>query len=126
MIRLIFPPQWTPTQPYLGTACLAAYLKKKGITCEQMDLNAQFYNYILRKTVIEESVQILEKKFAELERKKLSKNERKKYKEIAPLYGLADYILDNIEKSICAMKMSFRVAKKSKIYHFHFLKLISQ
>lgn len=118
MIQLIFPPQWTPTQPYLGTACLAAYLKKEGITCEQMDLNAQFYNYILRKTAIEESVQILEKKFAELERKKPSKNERKKYKEIAPLYGMADYVLDNIEKSICAMK-SKEALSDIQDYAFH-------
>lgn len=118
MIRLIFPPQWTPTQPYLGIACLASYLKKEGIACEQMDLNALFYNYILRKTVIEESVQILEKEFEKLERKKLSINERKKYKEIAPLYGLADYILDNIEKSICIMK-SKEALSDIQDYAFH-------
>jgi anaerobic magnesium-protoporphyrin IX monomethyl ester cyclase len=98
-ITLIFPPQWTPTQPYLGTACLAAYLKQKGIKCKQIDLNALFYNYILQKSVIEENAHILKEQFTALENN-FQEFDSEKYKEIAPLSALADFTVDNIEDSI--------------------------
>lgn len=46
-IKLIFPPFWSVTQPYLSLPCLAAYLEQKGVKTKQIDLNLEFYDYIL-------------------------------------------------------------------------------
>lgn len=111
-ITLIFPPQWTPTQPYLGTACLTAYLKQKGIDCNQIDLNALFYNYILQKSVIEESAHILKEQFTKLEKNTSSEFNPEEYKKIAPLSALADFTVDNIEKSVQWIKTNAFENKK--------------
>jgi hypothetical protein len=118
-VKLIFPPQWTPTQPYLGIACLSAYLKEEGIDCQQIDLNAMFYDHILHKPFIEENMHILEEKFAELEKKKrLRKKEKQEYRKIAPYSAVADYILDHFEESIRFIK-SRKALSDIDAYVFH-------
>ena len=118
-VHLIFPPQWTPTQPYLGVACLSAYLKREGIDCQQTDLNAVFYNYILQKSSIQESAQMVEKKFTEMEEKKrLSLREKQEYKKIAPLHALTPCTLDNIAESIRFIK-SKKALSDITAYNFH-------
>lgn len=46
-IHLIFPPQWSPFQPFLSTPALKAYLEKKGYSVSQSDWNVDFYDYFI-------------------------------------------------------------------------------
>ena len=43
-VLLLFPPQWTPVQPYLSLPSLTAYLRAHGIRVRQCDLNIEFYD----------------------------------------------------------------------------------
>ena len=42
-VMLVFPPQWSPMQPYLSLPSLTAYLLQHGISVSQHDLNLDFY-----------------------------------------------------------------------------------
>ena len=118
-VTLLFPPQWTPTQPYLGTACLTGYLKEHGFTCHQIDLNAAFYNCILQKPIIEKSMQIITEKITRLEKKDtLLPEEKETYKKIAMLSALGEYILDTMEESVRFMK-STKSLSDCKAFIFH-------
>jgi anaerobic magnesium-protoporphyrin IX monomethyl ester cyclase len=44
---LIFPPQWSPFQPFLSTPSLKAYLEGKGYRVRQADWNAAFYEFFV-------------------------------------------------------------------------------
>jgi anaerobic magnesium-protoporphyrin IX monomethyl ester cyclase len=46
-IRLFFPPQWSPFQPFLSTPSLRAYLEPLGFRVSQADLNVGFYEYFI-------------------------------------------------------------------------------
>lgn len=55
-ILLLFPPQWTPIDPYLSLPTLLGQLRKEGYKSEAIDLNIEFYNDILKKSYINESI----------------------------------------------------------------------
>ena len=46
-VHLIFPPQWSPFQPFLSTPALKAYLEKNGYSVSQSDWNVDFYDYFI-------------------------------------------------------------------------------
>ena len=46
-LHLIFPPQWSPFQPFLSTPSLKAYLEGKGHKILQSDWNVGFYNHFI-------------------------------------------------------------------------------
>jgi len=46
-LHLIFPPQWSPFQPFLSTPSLKAYLEPKGHRVIQSDWNVGFYHYFI-------------------------------------------------------------------------------
>jgi radical SAM superfamily enzyme YgiQ (UPF0313 family) len=46
-LRLIFPPQWSPFQPFLSTPSLVSYLRGEGFRVEQHDWNVEFYHYFI-------------------------------------------------------------------------------
>ena len=46
-IHLIFPPQWSPFQPFLSTPALVAYLKERGYSAIQSDWNVELYDYLI-------------------------------------------------------------------------------
>jgi anaerobic magnesium-protoporphyrin IX monomethyl ester cyclase len=46
-LHVIFPPQWTPYQPFLSTPSLVAYLERHGYSVFQSDLNVEFYHYFI-------------------------------------------------------------------------------
>lgn len=48
-ILLLQPPQWYPISPHLAVPLLAGQLKHAGFTVKAVDLNVQFYNYLLTK-----------------------------------------------------------------------------
>ncbi|MCF1505814.1 radical SAM protein [Afifella sp. H1R] len=46
-LHLIFPPQWSPFQPFLSTPSLKAYLESHGHRVRQSDWNVEFYEYFI-------------------------------------------------------------------------------
>jgi len=46
-LHLIFPPQWSPFQPFLSTPSLKAYLEERGHHIRQDDWNVAFYRWFL-------------------------------------------------------------------------------
>ena len=46
-LHLIFPPQWSPFQPFLSTPSLKAYLQDQGHSIRQDDWNVGFYRWFL-------------------------------------------------------------------------------
>jgi len=52
-ILLAFPPQWTPVSPHFALCSLMGQLKNKGYETDYLDLNVDFYNFILTKEFLE-------------------------------------------------------------------------
>lgn len=46
-LHVVFPPQWSPFQPFLSTPSLKAYLEMRGHRVVQSDWNVGFYNYFI-------------------------------------------------------------------------------
>jgi anaerobic magnesium-protoporphyrin IX monomethyl ester cyclase len=46
-LHIIFPPQWSPFQPFLSLPSLKAYLQGRGYVIEQSDWNVDFYEYFI-------------------------------------------------------------------------------
>lgn len=71
-ILLIFPPQWTPLSPHFALPSLLGQLKNAGFDTRILDLNIEFYNKILTRQHITES---LNKAFSDQDRllKEISK-----------------------------------------------------
>lgn len=53
---LIFPAQWYPTQPYLSTPYLTAYLRSQGWEVDQRDYNIESYDRFLSPPLLEKAV----------------------------------------------------------------------
>lgn len=46
-LHLVFPPQWSPLQPFLSTPSLKAYLEERGHSIRQDDWNVSFYRWFI-------------------------------------------------------------------------------
>jgi radical SAM family protein len=46
-LHVVFPPQWSPFQPFLSTPSLKAYLEMRGHCVVQSDWNVGFYDYFI-------------------------------------------------------------------------------
>ena len=69
-LLLIFPAQWYPTQPYLSTPYLCAYLREKGWNVLQRDFNIESYDSFLSAPLLEKAVTKMEDRLATLRNKK--------------------------------------------------------
>lgn len=49
---IIFPPVFYPHMPYFAPASLTSFLRSKGISVLQADLNVDFYNYCLQEKIV--------------------------------------------------------------------------
>jgi hypothetical protein len=58
-IHLIFPPQWSPFQPFLSTPALKAYLENRGFTAEQSDWNVEFYDHFIGRSRLSGAIERL-------------------------------------------------------------------
>ena len=63
---LLFPAQWYPTQPYLSTPYLTAYLRAKGWEVDQRDFNIESYDRFLSPQILRNSVNRMEKKVSQI------------------------------------------------------------
>src|SRR3989304_767050 len=96
--KLIFPPQWIPTQPYLSIPSLTAFLKANHYDVEQMDINVSFYEDILSKSALRTFHERAYLKFQKLEyKKKLQPAFQKQYATLSSSILFSDYILDEVE-----------------------------
>ena len=80
-LLLIFPPQWTPISPHFALPSLIGQLKYCGFNAEAMDLNIDFFNDILTKENIENSIKTTKQQFEYLQKNLLSVFSPKKKRE---------------------------------------------
>jgi anaerobic magnesium-protoporphyrin IX monomethyl ester cyclase len=65
-LHVIFPPQWSPFQPFLSTPSLKAYLEQRGHRVAQSDWNVGFYNYFVSEARLPQAIQRLHRYVREL------------------------------------------------------------
>ncbi len=100
LTKLLFPPQWIPTQPYLSLPSLTAFLKANGCDVEQIDINVSFYNDLLSRKALHACYERVHVRFQELEsEKELSQAFQKQYATLSSSVLFGDYILDEIENA---------------------------
>ncbi|MFH0904353.1 MAG: PqqD family peptide modification chaperone [Methanobacteriota archaeon] len=113
--KLIFPPQWIPTQPYLSLPSLTAFLKANGCDVEQMDVNVSFYDDLLSKQGMQGFYERTNTKFQELEsRNELPPDIQKKYTILGGSMLFSEYIIDRVDaaKKVMRDKESFYDAEE--------------
>ncbi len=55
-ILLLFPPHWVPAMPHLALPTLTAYLRAHGVEVIQRDLNVEFFDALLTRAAMNDSV----------------------------------------------------------------------
>ena len=83
---LIFPPQWTPISPHFAVPSLIAQLKSCGFNAHALDLNIEFFNYILASKVIFNSIDKAKEELNYLQKNLMSV--------FSPSKKAADYSID--------------------------------
>jgi len=99
-IYLIFPPMWSPKQPYLSLPSLTAYLKKSGFTVKQRDLNIETFNYFLKGERIDPAVAKIKDRIECLEKRPfLTTAGVNEYTALARAETLAPYIQSHLDRA---------------------------
>jgi radical SAM superfamily enzyme YgiQ (UPF0313 family) len=100
LTKLLFPPQWIPTQPYLSLPSLTAFLKANHCNVEQSDINVSFYDELLSKRGLKSSHERNCLKFQEIDSKKeLSSELQKQYAALSSSILFGEYIIDEVDKA---------------------------
>ncbi len=95
---LIFPAQWYPTQPYLSTPYLTAYLRAKGWEVDQRDFNIESYDRFLSPQILRNSVNKMEKKVRQIrEKSSFSIKEKSLLDVLATGIKFGNTIIDKVE-----------------------------
>jgi anaerobic magnesium-protoporphyrin IX monomethyl ester cyclase len=98
--KLLFPPQWIPTQPYLSIPSLTAFLEANHCNVEQNDINVSFYDALLSKQGLKSLYERAYSKFQELDsNKELSPECQKKYAALSTSILFGEYIIDEADKA---------------------------
>ncbi len=71
---LLFPPLWSFTSPHLALPSLSAQLKHNGFKTKIIDLNILFYEFLLKKEQIDQSIEIAKNDYQELKIEKIKCN----------------------------------------------------
>ncbi|VVB85902.1 Radical SAM superfamily protein [uncultured archaeon] len=110
LTKLIFPPQWIPTQPYLSLPSLTAFLKARGCNVEQIDVNVSFYDDLLSRKGLQGCYEKACAKFQELESGNgLTSGDKEKYALLGGSIVAAKYAVERVDgaKSILRDKDKF-------------------
>jgi len=92
-VYLIFPPMWSPKQPYLSLPSLTAYLKMHGFQVRQRDLNIETFNDFLTEGRIHSSLERIKSRISGLEKAPaLSTDEVNEYTALARAATTAPHI----------------------------------
>lgn len=98
LTKLLFPPQWIPTQPYLSLPSLTAFLKANDYNVEQNDINISFYDALLSKSGLSSFYERINQKFQELDSKReLSSRLQKQYAALGSSILFGDYIIKEVD-----------------------------
>src|SRR5659263_702859 len=110
LTKLIFPPQWIPTQPYLSLPTLAAYLRANNCDVQQIDVNVSFYDHLLSKNGLGDYLERARLKFKKLDsNNELSPQLQKQYAALCSSILFGDYVINGVEdaKKIIKSKEDF-------------------
>ncbi len=100
LTKLLFPPQWIPTQPYLSLPSLTAFLEANHCNVEQSDINVSFYDELLSKRGLKSFHERNYLKFQEIDSKKeLSSELQKQYAALSSSMLFGEYIIDEVDKA---------------------------
>ena len=105
---LIFPPGWMQFGPYLSLPLLKGYLKQKGIKIEIMDLNIEFYDWVLSPETLRELSPRLRK------REKNSSLSEIEYAKVCKGLLTVDHSIANIDRAKSVIKNSELYVDHSK------------
>ncbi len=102
---LIFPAQWYPTQPYLSTPYLTAYLRSKGWEVDQRDHNIESYDRFLSPEWLEKSVNKMQARLDAVRSKnRFTIREKSLLDVLATGIKFAPAILSQIEEAKAVMR----------------------
>ncbi|MCE8422499.1 MAG: PqqD family peptide modification chaperone [Candidatus Methanoperedens sp.] len=110
LTKLLFPPQWIPTQPYLSLPSLTAFLKANNCDVEQNDINVSFYDTLLSKAGLSAFYEKACSRFQELESKEVLNLEfQKQYASLGASMLFGKYVINEIEgaRKVLKNKESF-------------------
>ena len=100
LTKLLFPPQWIPTQPYLSLPSLTAFLKANDCNVEQEDINISFYDALLSKHGLRNFYERANLKFQELDSgRELSYKLQKQYAALGSSILFGDYIINEVDSA---------------------------
>lgn len=101
---IIFPPQCRPFHPPLGPAMLKTSILSAGHSCMNVDLNVLWYRKILTRPILEKAKVNISNIVSMLDGKALQGLEAVQYKRCASALLRADYVIENIDKALIAIK----------------------
>lgn len=97
---LIFPAQWYPTQPYLSTPYLTAYLRAKGWEVDQRDFNIASYDHFLSVPLLQNAEQLMAERLEALKNQSsLSIKEKSHLDVLAMGLKFSDRIISGVEEA---------------------------
>ncbi len=100
LTKLLFPPQWIPTQPYLSLPSLTAFLKAHDCNVEQMDINVTFFDEILSKEGLLPFYERAYLKFQELEsRNELAPEVQNQYALLGGSILAGKFTIDKVDEA---------------------------
>ena len=102
---LIFPPQWYPTQPYLSTPYLTAFLQDKGWQVSQRDFNIESYDNFLSSPLLRQAEEMMRQRQQSLKGQgSLSIKEKSHLDVLSMGLKFSDKIIDGVEEAKSVMR----------------------
>ena len=97
---LIFPAQWYPTQPYLSTPYLTAYLRAKGWGVDQRDFNIASYDNFLSAPLLQKAESLMAERLQALKNQSsLSIKEKSHLDVLAMGLKFSERIISGVEEA---------------------------
>lgn len=104
-VLLIMPPVFIPTNPYLSTPSLKAYLVQKGYDVKQKDINIEVFDIFFSRPYLQVILDKIDLKLSYLSKKKTKNKEKSKYLESLKYFkNIGPQLIDEVEKAKRAMK----------------------
>ena len=101
----IFPAQWYPTQPYLSTPYLTAFLQDKGWQVSQRDFNIESYDNFLSAPLLRQAEEMMRQRQQSLKgRASLSIKEKSHLDVLSMGLKFSDKIIDGVEEAKSVMR----------------------
>ena len=102
---LIFPAQWYPTQPYLSTPYLTAFLQDKGWQVSQRDFNIESYDHFLSAPLLRQAEDLIKAQQQSLKaQSSLSIKEKSHLDVLSMGLKFSDRIIDGVEEAKSVMR----------------------